>query len=206
MGLQISVQLPVYLAERHITLGETFAVDTLETDDGSMSVDLDRDGGPPRLNFPDTAFAYWNASYGASPAPTVHLSWVDGSYALDVPRMRRPAWAAAEIDAAAAEITKQLTEWNGSYTACPENYEIHCYIGHRPPSTRPPSILWDRLLERIYTGNSRDAIKLFEASWPVPLKGRRAFWNDFKRRLVSGRIWKRFAPGQRLDARLVLDY
>ena len=187
-----------------ITLGHKLVVDTIET--GDAAIELGSDGDPRRLSFPDTVFAYWNASFAPSPAPRVHLTWVGGAYGLDVPRMRHPRWSAVRLAAVADEVRNELVTWNGAYEACPENFEIHCHIGHRPPTTTPPSILWDRILERIYSHNSRDAIALFQASWPASMKGRTAFWNDFKRRLVSGWIWKRFELGRRLDAAPVLSH
>jgi hypothetical protein len=142
---------------------------------------LETGPGVPRLRFNDFGFAYWNASFADSPAPTVVLAYDprQGEYAADAAAMRKPA----PTDAALAQQAMEIRT---------------TYEGLRSEELDPA--LWAAMLDLIYSGNAGSARALVEAAWPPAKPGRDAFLKEFTAQLWTGSTWRRFELGRALDA------
>ena len=101
----------------------------------------------------DWTFAFWDASFEDSPAPTVILRFIDGphggAYHLAMDKMERPQPTPAEWSKAVAAARDAITQNSGFGDG----------IG---------SELWSNMLDLIYTGHSALAWKLFDQAWPAP--------------------------------------
>ncbi len=158
-------------------------VQRIETSLGGRLL-ADPKGGPPRLELPDAAFAYWNAPFADLPAPKLVLAWSEGRYRADAAAMRRPAPNPARIAQLADELRMMMKAHSGPYIP----------LGQRPdsPYDAPPAPVWGILLDQIYSGNAAAARTVFDAGWPEGKDGKDAFWTDFTTRLQQGRFWQEF--------------
>ena len=125
--------------------------------DGAHFADLKGDG---RYEFVanDWTFAYWHASFAASPAPALILSWQDDSRAfkIDLELMRKPSPSPAAFEELVAKIKKE-DDWQG----------------------RVPPDLWRAMLDFIYTGHPDLAWKIHDLAWPSSKPGKGGFLGAF---------------------------
>ncbi len=101
---------------------------------------------PGGVSITDMTFAYWNASFGASPRPPVVMTWRDGRFRADADRMRRPPPTDAEF----AALVDRL----------------------KAPEIQPPE-RWDAALGLIYTGHADLGWHLLDLTEPNPVELRR---------------------------------
>jgi len=124
----------------------------------------------PDLEFlmADWTFAYWNASFAASPAPGVILKYNGETYEMAYDLMRKPGLSPQDLN----QLASDIKSWQG--------WE----------DDRPPSILWGEMLTLIYTGNMVQAWDLFDRSWPEGVSGKEQFLQEFKLQLQESPFWK----------------
>jgi len=138
--------------------------------------DLDGDG-VVEIVMKDWTFAYWKASYALSPAPIVILKF-DGR-----------KWTYAP----------SLNKRNGSFLLESRKREIKRHFKHvmrdaafgDREDTGAPVLLWDGLLTLIYSGQSREARSLLEASWPADNPNRHRFEYQFLEQLKQSPYYER---------------
>lgn len=150
-------------------LGDTFRhLATIDTKDSDLAHFEDRDGDA-NLEFVlwDFAFAYWNASFAASPAPQIVLRYENDGYHIAEDLMRAPAPSESEIRERAAEVAAHPRWAEG----------------------RPPTKLWDIMLKWIYSGNDAAAWALLDQAWPPDVPGKEEFLGAFKEQLAKSQWW-----------------
>ena len=124
----------------------------------------------PDLEFlmADWTFAYWKASFAASPAPGVILKYDGEKYALACDLMRKPGLSPQDL----TQLASDIKSWQGW-----EDY-------------LPPSYLWGEMLDLIYMGNILQAWELFDRSWPEEIGGKEEFLKEFKVQLQESPFWE----------------
>ncbi|MBI3706295.1 MAG: hypothetical protein HY246_01185 [Proteobacteria bacterium] len=178
-----------------------FAVQTIDTRDGEGEIVPGTAGPAAGLKFADANFAYWNTAFAFSPMPYVLLKWSGGRYVADAAAMRKPAPSAEEFASTRKEVATALAEWRGPYVPVDDKDSIDAGRprgGVRKPA--PPPVLWDKLLDLIYSGHAPLAARLFDEVWPKTVAGKAAFWRDFTRQLRQGDIWRNFGLERALGA------
>ncbi len=116
----------------------------------------------------DFAFAYWNASFAASPAPQVYLRYKNGKYGFARELMVKPAPIPSFLSDAIARIRSDEA-WK---------------------KDGPPVLLWETMLDLIYSGNARAARDLFHEAWPPAIQGKDKFLKEFRKQLSESVYWK----------------
>jgi hypothetical protein len=115
----------------------------------------------------DWNFDYWNTSFAESPAPEIKLEFRDGNYVLASDLMRRPAPSAATLKSSARNLRPQeLTPWGA-----------------------PPSALWARMLELIYSGHLDLGMEFLDMAWNPKWGDKAAFRKAFLVRLSGSSYW-----------------
>jgi hypothetical protein len=157
-------------------IGKTFRhIATIAGEDDRVRMkDVDKDGKLEAV-LKDWTFAYWNASFAASPAPTIILRYRNGNYRVATDLMKKPAPSASELDKISAR-TKAVLEKLGEYPS--DDF-----------SSSQPSELWGTMLDLIYIGHADLAYKFFDATWPPTLSGKEQFLNDFREQLAKSPYW-----------------
>lgn len=184
-----------------------FAVQTIDTHDGEGEVVPDKAGHAVGFKFADANFAYWNTAFAFSPMPYVMLKWSGGRYVADVAAMRKPAPSADEFASMRKGVAAALAEWRGPYVPVDDKDSIDAGQprgGIDKPA--PPPVLWDKLLDLIYSGHAQLAVRLFDGVWPKTVAGKAAFWRDFTRQLRQGDIWRKFGLERALGAQPVFAH
>ncbi len=115
----------------------------------------------------DFPFAYWKTSFNQSPVQNVIFRFCKGRYRLADDLMRKPPPTRETLRQMAQKISAPSADWT-------EN---------------PPPVLWEAMLDLIYTGNAQSAWKLLDMTWPKGLAGKKQFLKEFKERLASGQYW-----------------
>jgi hypothetical protein len=133
---------------------------------------FEKRGDDKRLVFVtnDFTFAYWNTSFADSPAPEVILRYCNGKYRLADDLMRKQS-----IDEKRQQdLIKKIADLSKSVE----------------PSTSPTPLLWETMLNLIYSGNEKTAWEFFEKAWPTDLPDKRQFARDFRNRLTKSLYWR----------------
>lgn len=119
----------------------------------------DTDGdGVVEMHLADFAFAYWNASFAGSPAPTVALVWDGTRLAPSWRHMDRSPMPEANL-AAAIRLTRASPSW------AERNF--------------PPADYWGTLLDLLYAGRGAQAARFAEGAWAGDAVGRTVFLRWF---------------------------
>jgi len=147
----------------------------LDDGDGDLAHFADLDGnGHYYYVGNDWTFAYWNASFAASPAPLVVLRFVEdgqgGGYHLAMDKMQRPA--------------PTPEEWKKEIGAASDAFSENSGFGDGIGSE-----LWSNMLNLIYTGHSELAWKLFDEAWPAHRQGKITFLSGFCSQLKTSAYW-----------------
>lgn len=137
----------------------------------------------PKLKFGDFNFAYWRASFADSPAPAIilHFDRASGRFEPDIEAMRRPA----PDD---ATLTRMVLDIRKAETQIPK--------GEKPPAP----LLWQHMLDLIYSGNAESARRLLDQAWPAQRPGKDEFFACFTGKLVQGEWWRSAKLGEKLGA------
>ncbi|MEO1192953.1 MAG: hypothetical protein AAFY02_14425 [Pseudomonadota bacterium] len=114
------------------------------------------EGRAYEIELADWTFAYWHAPFVEAPAPRVILRWEESRYVPALDLMRAPPLSENELERLTEEIAADMAE-----------------------TGKPVPALWRALLERIYSGNSDQALTLLQQAWPEDLPGREIFWLRF---------------------------
>jgi hypothetical protein len=117
----------------------------------------------------ETCFAYWRTSFAGSPMPRVVLKYQEDTYKLAPDLMRQPPPTASQIIELVAQ-TAEAADWRSD--------------------GRPPVVLWEIMLDLLYSGNESAAWKFFDLAWPSEVGGKDAFRRDFLMQLSTSRYWQ----------------
>jgi hypothetical protein len=142
----------------------------------------------------DYTFRYWNASFTGSPAPDVKLRYCNGKYRLAADLMRKPPPPEAELDKLADQVRQETF-------------------------ATPPPLLWDTMLDLIYSGNEKEAYRFLDKAWPplprksgptppgyvkltLPASGpnirkKQNFVREFRRQLAISPYWQEISAMNR---------
>jgi hypothetical protein len=122
----------------------------------------------------DWTFAYWKTSFVQSPSPKVILQFHNGKYRPDLEMMRKAAPTTSELN----RMAKKFKHKFGS----PENND--------PENTwSAPPELGGKMLDLIYSGNTKSAWKLLDLSWPAGKSGKNEFLREFKKLLATSQYY-----------------
>jgi hypothetical protein len=133
-----------------------------DTDLGHFE-DLDHNGR--YFYVTDEIWSYWPGSFAGSVSHKVILKWDRGRFRLDLERMRRPA-------------------------PTPEQWKDALEKVDEVADDRPPlGVLWDTVLDLIYTGHSDLAWKFVKEANPNALKGNNPSLEDFCSMLKLSEYW-----------------
>jgi len=116
----------------------------------------------------DFAFAYWNASFAASPAPEVYLRYKNGKYGFASEIMMKPAPVPVVLSRTIARVRSDDSWKEGG----------------------PPVLLWETMLDLIYSGNAGTAWDLFEKAWRPDIPGKDKFLKEFRMQLSESVYWE----------------
>jgi len=124
------------------------AVKKIDVIDGLLGAtfeDLNNDG-TREIKGVDGSYSYFLDSYAASPRPSVVLSFnrARAKFVPDKKLMSKPALSDDQLDELGLKY-KNDPRWSKEF--------------------RPPSELFDTMLELMYSGNEKQAWELFDASW-----------------------------------------
>ena len=150
-------------------LGEAFRhIATIDAGHGEMSHFEKRNGvkGLVFVTF-ERVFANWRTSSADSPSPKVILRYCDNEYRLADNLMRKPLPSPGELQKMAQAIRKEQV-WKSN--------------------TAPP-VLWEKMLDLIYSGNSSSAYRLFDMAWHVGTPGKDKFRHEFVKQLEESQYW-----------------
>jgi hypothetical protein len=150
-----------------ISLGEEpILVDSLKLEHSPFLGFEDMDGdGQVELTVDDWTFAYWNAPFALSPAPKIILSLRADGFHLRPDLMHRPP-----------PTEEKLQEWIK---------EIHDHPDWDRENGTPPPLLWGRMLDLIFQGQSEVAELLYEDAWLDDFPGKETFRIEFFEALFS---------------------
>jgi len=139
---------------------EIAAIDAEDSDYAHFE-DLKHDGAYEFVGR-DFVFAYWNASFLQSPAPRIVLRFNGDRYELAPELMRQHAPSAEKLEATEHEVRKASWQ-NGS----------------------PPPLLWETMLDLIYTGHPELAQSFLDHAWIPAQPGKEVFQHNFCSKLVT---------------------
>ena len=136
-------------------------------------VDLNKDKTFEIETF-DATFAYWNSSFTGSPAPRVVLSLQNGTYKADPKFMQKAPPTKAELKSAVANI--EASEYG-------------------------LPLMWEYLLDLIYSGNETSAKEYVDLAWERDLghskesfTSKENFWVQFKKQLQESQFYEDLSP------------
>jgi hypothetical protein len=151
-------------------IGKTFRkIATIDAGHGENSV-FRKVEGKTGLVFAtwDFAFAYWNTGFAQSPAPAVYLRYKNGRYGFAPELMVKPAPVPSFLSDAIARIRSDESWKEGG----------------------PPVLLWETMLDLIYSGNANTAWNLFHEAWPPAIQGKDKFLKEFRKQLGGSVYWE----------------
>jgi len=119
----------------------------------------------------DFTFAYWHAGFLQSPAPRIVLRFNGNGYELAPDLMHKPAPSTANLEAAEHQV--RTGDWQAEY---------------------PPPVLWETMLDLIYTGHSDLAWKFLDGAWIAGRPGKNGFLRDFCGKLATSPYFQKLRP------------
>ena len=166
-------------------LGETFRlVDKISAEHGGITFeDLDGDG-VPEIKMQDWSYAYEFASFGDCYAPEVVLRYKDDHYVIAPDLMTTPALTEEELVAKAAAV-------KAAYREVAEDGNVTL----SSPATwgAAGGVLWNAMLELVYTGREDQALRLFNLAWPEWAHGKRHALRNFTKAVAHSRYYQQLA-------------
>lgn len=161
-------------------IGECFRQIATFSDCGDLE-DVDGDG-LFEVNLRDDAFSFWENDWGNGPTPPTVILRYDppqDKYALAEELMYRSAPTEEMLQVSIANIRKAENEY---------------------AKDAPPLILWEKMLDLIYSGHEDVAWRVYDEAWQ-PRFGDKAKWaEDFKAQLAESKYWKHLYPIQFRDS------
>ncbi|RXS93774.1 hypothetical protein [Silvibacterium dinghuense] len=129
----------------------------------------------------DWSFAYWHSSFAGSPVAPVVLTYSEApgqkaGFHLALDRMKQPAPSAAEWADALAQVRQELKRDNSGM------------------ANELPGVLWNEVLNLIYSGHPRLAWKFLEAAGPKAQQGNNPSLEDFCSTLKTSPYWPDLQP------------
>jgi hypothetical protein len=127
-----------------LELGNTVRqITTIDAEDSDYAhfEDLDHKGIYEFLGW-DFTFSYWHTSFEGSPAPKIILRFNGKNYALAPSRMAKPLPSRDTLVQTQTQI--RSAEWENNF---------------------PPPLLWETMLNLIYTGHSVTARQILDDVW-----------------------------------------
>ncbi|MBL8831391.1 MAG: hypothetical protein JNL71_03295 [Rhodospirillales bacterium] len=182
-------------------LRDGFSIQTIGRGDTFAGVEAGDERAVERIVFSDRAFAGWNSPLSAGPAPAINLVWEGRRFVVDTNSVGRAPTSPRRLQRYEAEMRTALENWRqhgGAYVP----------LGIRTPDdvlSIPPVQAWRSLLVLIYAGEAAVARDMFRRAWPDDLAGKAAFWDDFRRRLRGGEMWRNFDLETALQAGVLFD-
>lgn len=158
-------------------IGECFRPIAAFSDCGSFE-DFDGDG-QFEATIVDWTFEYWEEWHSEPPAAPLVILRYDATcdrYTLAEDLMYRPAPSAQEFDAMITAIHND-----------PDNQHRH---------NAPSMILWEKMIELLYSGHEVIAWRLYESAWQPHFGDKVAWAEKFKARLSESLYWKHVFPRQ----------
>ena len=150
-------------------LGDTFKhIATIDAGHGDMS-HFEKLNGEKGLLFVafERVFAYWRTTFADSPAPSVILRYCDNEYRLADNLIREPSPSPDNLQNMAQAIRMEQA-WK---------------------SNSVPTLLWEKMLDLIYSGNASSANQLFDMAWRDVISGKEEFRHEFAKQLEESRYW-----------------
>ena len=138
-----------------------------DTDFGHFE-DLDRNGRYFYVTY--EIWSYWPGSFAGSVSHKVILKWEKGRFKLDLERMRYPA--------------PTPEQWKNALK------DVDDVVDDRPSL----GVLWDTVLDLIYTGHSDLAWRFVREVNPNALKGNNPSLEDFCSMLKNSEYWPELKP------------
>jgi hypothetical protein len=132
--------------------------------------DLNHDGVYEFVGW-DFTFAYWHAGFLQSPAPRIVLRFNGTRYELAPDLMRQTPTSKGQLNLTETKVRD--SEWEGGY---------------------PPPLLWETMLDLIYTGHADLAWSFVEAAWSPERSGRTKFLQDFCAKLATSPYFPKLRP------------
>ncbi len=182
-------------------LRDGFSVQTIGRGDTFAGVEEGDERAVERIVFSDRSFAGWNSPLSAGPAPAINLVWEGRRFVVDTNVVGRAPTSARRLQRFEAEMRTALENWRlqgGAYVP----------LALRTPDdvlSIPPVQAWRSLLVLIYAGEAQVARDMFMRTWPDDLAGKTVFWNDFRRHLRAGEMWRNFDLENVLQAGVLFD-
>lgn len=148
-------------------------LDAKDTDDAHFA-DLDQNGRYYYLA-EDWTFAYWWESFAGSPVHSVVLEFVNdsggGAFHLAIQKMAKPAPSPVEWAKALSDVRNELELNRGNM------------------ANNLPNVLWQEVLDLIYTGHSNLAWKFLQQAGPGAQRGPYPDLADFCSKLKTSPYW-----------------
>lgn len=149
--------------------------------------DLDKDG-VFELILSDWTFAYWKVAFAQSPASKVILSFNGKKWVFD------PEWN-SKAPPPRGDFLKHRSDIERAFTDTKSDAGSGDY-----GDTGAPFLLWEQMLELIYTGNADLASELIDASWPSDNPYKKRFLCEFRLQLRQSPFWDGLKKINRADA------
>ncbi|WP_146187132.1 hypothetical protein [Novimethylophilus kurashikiensis] len=138
----------------------------LSTGNASLEV------GDEALSTTDDTFAYWNTSFGESPAPAVELLFQGTKLTVSPESIsRHSGWDGQLFELVKYELSK-------SPYAIREQFHVH-----RENEWGVPPVLWQEMLNFLYAGQPKNAYIFFNEAWPADVGGKDVFFRSFLKQL-----------------------
>lgn len=174
--------------------------------------DLDGDGRY-EMRVGDSAYAYWNACFAASPVPEVVFRIRKGRYEMAGDLMRKRGPTAKEARAAANEIRKRLSRFDayvarsqrpdepGRKVSAEEEADRDFFDpqGWRNEAILIPPCVWDLLLRLVYSGQIESAAATLDTIWPAGKPGKGDFARDLLAQIAGSWHGRRLPWFDQLD-------
>ena len=149
----------------------------------------------------DDAYAYWNASFMASPAPETIFRIRNGHYEIAGDLMRQRAPSAQETATTLKELQHRLSRYDlflarnndpnqvADVKLTPEEQADDDFFGlegwYQNDVCIPPAV-WRFLLDLIYSGQIDQAVDALDTMWPPGKSGKNEFANDLLDMILRG--------------------
>jgi hypothetical protein len=133
--------------------------------------DIDKDGIMEIVTLSDI-FSYWHNSYATSYFPEYILKYKNGMYHLALNLMKKPVPQKDTLNKWSEEIKWNRIPWNSDESQ----------IALDP-------LFLERVIEMIFTGNSKIAMEFIKTNWPKSKNGKELFIKDFMTQLSKFQYW-----------------
>jgi hypothetical protein len=139
----------------------------MEHTDSPRFIDLDGDG-IPEIQLLDGTFAYWNIAFAQSPAPVVTLKYDGKKWIFAKEIMTKQKMTMHEFSKIKKDVISHFQRVQGNA------FEGDTITG-------VPVMLWEEMLNFIYSGQASLAFRLIQESWPLENPNKEVFLTEFKK-------------------------